>query len=356
LDFVWKGSAMTRVYLSLGSNLGDREGNLREAVVRLRREFGLSAISSLWETEACGNIRQPPFLNLALGLDVCISIGEFFARCQAIEQILKKEKQSFWGARTIDIDLIFWEHECHRAPDLIMPHPHWHRRNFVLYPLLEIAPLINPGGRGLPFWIRRCRMEDAQAIRPVGKLEGVELHTPSPLTYAEMKELGLTLKGIVAVDNRDGLAREGKIPWNLPEDRSFFREKTRDGILCMGRKTAESLPHSFALEERELWILSRTLSSCGRHSDALVFHHPEEMRDVRTDKVVWICGGREVYGQFLPLCEEVYVTRLLEAHRCDLFLKAFGERWFAHRQIVKHRGRYTIECHRRTLDCNPVLT
>lgn len=338
---------MTRVYLSLGSNLGDREGNLRKAVVCLQREFTLFALSSLWETEPWGYVHQPPFLNLVLSLDVPMAIEEFFAQCQAVEQTLKREKRNFWGARTIDIDIIFWGHERYQSSNLIVPHPHWHQRNFVLYPLMEVAPLMNPGDRALPFWVQRCRRDDAQAIRRVGKLEGIGLDATPPLTYVEVKEQGLTLKGIVALDSRNGLAREGKIPWNLPEDRSFFRKKTRNGILCMGRKTAEGLPSAFDPQERELWILSRTLLCCERHPDALVFHHPEEMRDIRTNKTIWICGGRKIYEQFLPLCEEIYVTQLLENHHCDRILDLSWRVSFPEILCVERSNRYTIKCHRR---------
>ncbi|MDR0444682.1 MAG: 2-amino-4-hydroxy-6-hydroxymethyldihydropteridine diphosphokinase [Puniceicoccales bacterium] len=343
---------MTRVYLSLGNNLGDRKENLREAITHLQKDFELFAISSLWETEPWGNVRQASFLNLVLGLNVYGSIGEFFARCQAIEQALGKKKQAFWGPRTIDIDLIFWGHEIYRSSHLMVPHPYWYQREFVLRPLLEIAPLMNPGGKSLLFWIRHCRTLFSIGIGCIGKLEGIEVSPIPSLTCEELKGQGLVLKGIVAVDSRDGIACGGKIPWDIPEDRSFFREKTRGGILCMGRKTVERLPHSFDPEERELWILSRTLSFFEQYPRALIFRRPEEIRDVQTDKIIWICGGGEVYESFLSLCSELYITRLLKDYHCDLFLNASWKQWFSCGQVVKHREHYTIECYRRTPDCD----
>jgi 2-amino-4-hydroxy-6-hydroxymethyldihydropteridine diphosphokinase len=334
---------MTRVYLSLGTNVGDREGHLRKAIQRLQKDFALFALSSVWEAEPWGYVHQPPFLNLVLGLDVPVAIEKFFVRCQAIEQALGKKKRVFWGPRTIDIDIIFWGHEVCQSSNLIVPHPCWQQRNFVLYPLLEIAPLMNPGGKSLSFWIQCCQGEDAQTVRRVGKLENIELDATPPLTYTELKEQSLTLKGIVAVDHRNGMAREGKIPWNFSEDRSFFREKTSGGILCMGRKTAESLPHSFDPEERELWILSRTLSFSQKYLQALVFRQLEEIRDVRTNKTIWICGGREIYEQFLPLCSELYVTRLSEDYHCDLFLNFPLEDWFPHKCIMERHKGYILE-------------
>ncbi|MDR2377794.1 MAG: 2-amino-4-hydroxy-6-hydroxymethyldihydropteridine diphosphokinase [Puniceicoccales bacterium] len=312
---------MTRVYLSLGTNLGNREAQLRKAVGLLQERFGLFALSSLWETEPWGRVRQPPFLNLTLGLEVSRPLSAFFSRTRAIEQRLGKRKDGFWAARNIDIDLLFWGHGYHRSPQLLIPHPYWYQRAFVLKPLLEIAPLFNPGERSLLFWLRRCEAEDPSgAVRRVGPLEGISLPPPTPLSYGKLEAQGLVLRGIVGVDKCQGLARGGRIPWDIPEDRSFFREQTRGGILCLGRRTAESLPQTFAPGERELWILSRNASFFNRFPDALVFHHPEELRDVQTPKSIWICGGGEVYAQFLPLCSEVYLTQVAADYHCDQFL------------------------------------
>jgi len=342
---------MTRAYLSLGSNLGEREAHLRAAVALLQREFELFALSGLWETEPWGQVRQPPFRNLALGLETELPIEAFFGRCQAIEQQLGRRKYGFWGARNIDIDLLFQDHERHISPQLTVPHPYWHQRLFVLEPLKEIAPLLNPGDRSLPFWIRRCRDGNVtEEVRRVGQLEGVELPVSPPLTHEELERQGLTLRGIVAVDARGGLARGGKIPWDVFEDRSFFLKKTRDGILCLGRKTAESLPETFDLRGRGLWILSRTWSSWGRFPEALIFHHPAEMRDVRTQKTVWICGGGEVYEQFLPLCSEVYLTRLWTDHHCDRRLDLSWQRHFPVTRLLTRNGRYGIRHYRRAED------
>ncbi|MDR3143474.1 MAG: 2-amino-4-hydroxy-6-hydroxymethyldihydropteridine diphosphokinase [Puniceicoccales bacterium] len=339
---------MTRVYLSLGTNLGDRETQLRKAVGLLQESFGLFALSGLWETEPWGRVRQPPFLNLALGLEVSGSIEAFFSHIQAIEQRLGKRRDGFWAARNIDIDLLFWGHEHYRSPHLLVPHPYWHQRAFVLKPLLEIAPLLNPGGKNLPFWLRRCEAEDPSvAARRVGQLEGISLPPPTPLSYEELEAQGVILKGIAGVDARQGLAREGRIPWELPEDRSFFREQTRDGILCLGRKTMESLPHAFAPEERELWILSRNASSCDRFPAALVFHHPRELRDVRTPKNIWICGGGEVYAQFLPLCSEIYLTQLAADYNCDQFLDPSWRKLFSEMRCLKRNPHDAVWYYRR---------
>ncbi|MDR0728355.1 MAG: 2-amino-4-hydroxy-6-hydroxymethyldihydropteridine diphosphokinase [Puniceicoccales bacterium] len=337
-----------RAYLSLGTNLGDREAQLREAVGLLQERFGLFALSSLWETEPWGRVRQPPFLNLALGLEVSMPLSEFFSCIQAIEQRLGKRKDGFWAARNIDIDLLFWGHGHHRSPHLLVPHPHWHQRAFVLKPLLEIAPLFNPGGKNLPFWLRRCEAEDPSgAMRRVGPLKGISLPQPAPLSYEELEAQGLVLRGIVGVDKRQGLARGGRIPWDIPEDRSFFREQTRGGILCLGRRTAESLPPAFAPAERELWILSRNTSSCGRFPKALVFHHPEELRDVQTPKRIWICGGGEVYAQFLPLCSDIYLTQVAADYHCDQFLDLSWWKCFPDVRCLSRSPHGTIWHYRR---------
>ena len=129
------------VYLSLGSNVGDREANLREAIQRLEGLGTVKAVSSLYETEPVEvESRQEWFLNGALGLQTELMPNEFLARMLAVEQTMGRKRVEPKGPRTIDIDIVFFGDAVLDTPDLTVPHPAMQRRRFVLEPLAEIAP------------------------------------------------------------------------------------------------------------------------------------------------------------------------------------------------------------------------
>lgn len=129
------------VYLSLGSNLGDREGYLREAISRLGDLGVIRQISAFYETqpvEVQGD--QPWFLNCALTMQTELTPSNFLGRMLAVEQSMGRVRTEPKGTRTIDIDILFFGSDVLDTPELTVPHPALHRRRFVLEPLAEIAP------------------------------------------------------------------------------------------------------------------------------------------------------------------------------------------------------------------------
>jgi 2-amino-4-hydroxy-6-hydroxymethyldihydropteridine diphosphokinase len=140
---------MTRVYVGLGSNLGDRERNLREAFQRLE-QIGLLRASELRETDPVGFTEQPKFLNAAAELETHLSAREVLDRLLAIERELGRDRASErrWGPRTIDLDLLLYGDETIDEPGLKVPHPLLAERRFVLEPLHELDPELGlPDGR-----------------------------------------------------------------------------------------------------------------------------------------------------------------------------------------------------------------
>jgi len=128
------------VYLSLGSNLGDRESNLRAAIAKLG-EFGdVIAVSLFYETEPMEFTAQPWFLNCALALRTKLMPKLFLSRMLAIEQQMGRRRNRPKGPRTIDIDILLFGNSVISTPQLDVPHPAMHQRRFVLEPLAEIAP------------------------------------------------------------------------------------------------------------------------------------------------------------------------------------------------------------------------
>jgi 2-amino-4-hydroxy-6-hydroxymethyldihydropteridine diphosphokinase len=129
------------IYLSLGSNLGDRTGNLAQAVMRLGALGTVVAQSSLYETEPVEvESDQPWYLNSAVAMKTELEPEEFLHRVLAIEQAMGRHRSGHKSSRSIDIDLIFFGDEIVKSDNLTIPHPAMHRRRFVLDPLAEIAP------------------------------------------------------------------------------------------------------------------------------------------------------------------------------------------------------------------------
>lgn len=134
-------SKLQQIYLSLGANLGNREANLQQAIELIKERLGeVIAISSFIETAAWGKTDQPDFLNLALQVATKHSPLVALSIIQEIEHQLGRERKEKWGARLIDIDIIFWENQLISEVQLTVPHPLMHERTFVLIPMAEIAP------------------------------------------------------------------------------------------------------------------------------------------------------------------------------------------------------------------------
>ncbi|WP_210465461.1 2-amino-4-hydroxy-6-hydroxymethyldihydropteridine diphosphokinase [Rufibacter roseolus] len=132
---------MTPLFLLLGSNLGDRVFYLSEATNRLAALFGKTVQKSkLYETAAWGLEDQPSFLNQVLVFHTGFSPKVVLALTQRIEQELGRIRKERWGARVIDIDILFYGQNVVNTPELHLPHPQLHLRRFTLAPLAEVAP------------------------------------------------------------------------------------------------------------------------------------------------------------------------------------------------------------------------
>ncbi|MBC7891547.1 MAG: 2-amino-4-hydroxy-6-hydroxymethyldihydropteridine diphosphokinase [Sphingobacteriaceae bacterium] len=140
---------MTTVFLLLGSNLGDRPATLRRAVDLLQTQVGnVKKTSGLYETAPWGNTDQPAFLNQAVELSTELPPLELLKTTQSIEEALGRVRREKWGARVIDIDLLFFGTEILDFSDLKIPHPYLPERRFALAPLAELAPeFVHPGLR-----------------------------------------------------------------------------------------------------------------------------------------------------------------------------------------------------------------
>jgi 2-amino-4-hydroxy-6-hydroxymethyldihydropteridine diphosphokinase len=142
---------VTRAYIGLGTNLGDRAAMLRAAVEQLAAESGIEVVgvSPVHETEPVGITDQPRFLNAAAAVETELPPRDVLDRLLGIERRLGRTRDGpRFGPRTIDLDLLLYGNEQIDEPGLEVPHPRLHERLFALEPLLELDPLLELPGRG----------------------------------------------------------------------------------------------------------------------------------------------------------------------------------------------------------------
>lgn len=136
---------MHRVYLALGSNLGDRSQNLQRALLELQAVARLCALSPVYETPPWGYLDQPPFLNQALLLATQLAPLELLDFLKQVEARLGRQAAIRNGPRPIDLDILFYDDLILDSPRLVLPHPRLEGRGFVLVPLADLAPdLVHP--------------------------------------------------------------------------------------------------------------------------------------------------------------------------------------------------------------------
>jgi 2-amino-4-hydroxy-6-hydroxymethyldihydropteridine diphosphokinase len=143
---------VSRAYVGLGSNLGDRESTIRSAVAELGAAQGVEvvAVSTLLDTEPVGYLDQPLFLNGVAALETERSPRELLELLLAVEAHFGRDRAavSAQGPRTLDLDLLLYENAEIDEPGLRIPHPRLHERAFVLGPLVELAPSLEVPGKG----------------------------------------------------------------------------------------------------------------------------------------------------------------------------------------------------------------
>ncbi|GLC90423.1 2-amino-4-hydroxy-6-hydroxymethyldihydropteridine diphosphokinase [Lysinibacillus piscis] len=131
---------MNDVYLSIGTNIGERMDNLQQAVNLLKEKVDVVRVSSVYETAAVGYTEQANFFNIAVHVQTNHSSEDTLLICQKIEQELGRVREFRWGPRIIDLDILLYNHENIETESLIVPHPRMYERAFVLVPLAEITP------------------------------------------------------------------------------------------------------------------------------------------------------------------------------------------------------------------------
>ena len=174
---------MNKVYIALGSNIAPRVDYLNRAIEAIGQVEQMSVVkqSSIYETEPVGYQDQAKFLNQVIEVQTTYSPMELLLACQSIEKKLGRERDVRWGPRTIDLDILLYNHEDIITNQLIVPHPRMDSRAFVLVPLAELNPelvipttnqtvseqlslIANHEKRGVVKWIKKDGVDESEHI------------------------------------------------------------------------------------------------------------------------------------------------------------------------------------------------
>jgi 2-amino-4-hydroxy-6-hydroxymethyldihydropteridine diphosphokinase len=150
---------VTRAYIGIGSNLGDRLSYLQLAVDELASADGVSVVdvSPVYETAPVGGPEQPDYLNAVVAVDTTLTAHELLRVAQAVETEAERVRSVRWGPRTLDVDVLLVGDERIDTPDLVVPHPRMAERAFVVVPLADLDPA----------WRSRIPA-DSDSVRPTG--------------------------------------------------------------------------------------------------------------------------------------------------------------------------------------------
>jgi len=136
---------MKKIFLGLGSNIGNKEKNIKEAIKLLSDFVFKIKVSKMYKSKAYGFENQDDFLNAAISGYTDLDLEELFNKIKWIEKKIGRKKRFHWGPREIDIDILFYNSMVYSDENITVPHPRLHERDFVLKPLMDLDPkLVHP--------------------------------------------------------------------------------------------------------------------------------------------------------------------------------------------------------------------
>ncbi len=160
---------METVYIGLGSNLGDSQGQLTSALEAMDQlgSTRVQAVSSMYASKPMGPQDQPDYVNAVAQLETQLSPAALLRSLQKIEQDHHRQrKDERWGPRTLDLDILLFGDQKIDTPDLVIPHYGMAEREFVLVPLFELSPsMIMPDGKPIAKWVARCSLDGLRRLR-----------------------------------------------------------------------------------------------------------------------------------------------------------------------------------------------
>lgn len=131
---------MVKVFISIGSNLGDRLRNIKSAIKELNKGFDKVKVSKIYETSPLINKNQPYFLNCVASIETFLSPHQLLRKLKSIEEEIGRKKSKKYAPRIIDLDILFYGKEVYNSQELKIPHPEIQNRKFVLKPMCDLEP------------------------------------------------------------------------------------------------------------------------------------------------------------------------------------------------------------------------
>jgi 2-amino-4-hydroxy-6-hydroxymethyldihydropteridine diphosphokinase len=164
-------------YIALGSNIGNREEYLKNAIKKINSHSFIEVedISSIYETNPIGYTDQDKFLNMVIKVNTDLTAFELLNVLQEIERLLNRKREVKWGPRTLDLDILLYNHENIEAEQLIIPHPRMHERAFVLIPLYELCKNIIIPTIEEPLSTIIDQLQDKEGVRIWKQKNGVDV-------------------------------------------------------------------------------------------------------------------------------------------------------------------------------------
>lgn len=256
---------MSRVYLSLGSNLGDSFYYLLNAIIEINKlpTTRVSKVSSFYSTKAWGLTEQPDFLNCCIEIYTELLPYKLLKKINSIEADLERTREIHWGPRTIDIDIIFYDDLFIHSNRLTIPHKYYKQRNFVLIPLLDI---IWNKSLVIPFIDKKTKGDYKKYIYPkkIGIsacLLGDNVKYDGGNNYNSLLAKVLNLKYVKLCPETSGGLKAPRVPSEISNNRVFSKngEELTEYFLIGAKKTAKVL-----LENRvDIAIMKSKSPSCG---------------------------------------------------------------------------------------------
>ncbi|MCA1066553.1 2-amino-4-hydroxy-6-hydroxymethyldihydropteridine diphosphokinase [Rossellomorea sp. AcN35-11] len=174
---------MNTAYISLGSNIGTREGYLEKAINILgsHGKIEVTKRSSIYETDPVGFTEQGEFLNMVIEIRTSLSPETLLHQCLQVEVDLGREREFKWGPRIIDLDILLYDDKMIESENLLIPHPRMQERAFVLVPLIEVAPNLEHPSIHAPLVDFLDEIPDKEGVRLWKQIngEGAFVHSES---------------------------------------------------------------------------------------------------------------------------------------------------------------------------------
>ncbi|MBU7594063.1 2-amino-4-hydroxy-6-hydroxymethyldihydropteridine diphosphokinase [Metabacillus halosaccharovorans] len=164
-------------YIALGSNIGDREQYLIDAIKKIHNYSNIKVvnISSIYETDPVGYTDQDEFLNMVISINTDLTAFQLLSVLQETEKQLNRKRDIRWGPRTLDLDILLFNYENIEAEQLIVPHPRMHERAFVLIPLFELNQDVKIPSIDEPISTIIDQLHDKEGVRIWKQKNGVDV-------------------------------------------------------------------------------------------------------------------------------------------------------------------------------------